>query len=203
MRRGLDDSPASRDKFFQILDGAFAAGVSAVTVHGRTVEQRYIGPSRWAFLAEVKQHVGSRIILGSGDLFSADDCLEMIRQTGVDGVTVARGAIGNPWIFAQARALAAGLSLPPPPTVFEQAAVMREHFDLCEQLYGETRTPALMRKFFAKYAALHPRYAEVRAALVRIRTRTDWHTALERWYATDSPGRYPDPSLHRVQGECA
>src|SRR6187401_2652918 len=47
MRRGLDDSPQSRDNFFTILDGAFAAGVSAVTVHGRTVQQRYIGPSRW------------------------------------------------------------------------------------------------------------------------------------------------------------
>src|SRR5687768_2564921 len=57
MRRGLDDTPASRDKFFTILDGALAAGVAAVTVHGRTVEQRYIGPSRWQFLTDVKRHV--------------------------------------------------------------------------------------------------------------------------------------------------
>src|SRR5262245_40655924 len=68
MRRGIDDTAESRDKFFTILDGAFAAGVAAITVHGRTVAQRYIGPSRWEFLADVKRHVGSaRTILGSGD----------------------------------------------------------------------------------------------------------------------------------------
>ncbi len=136
MRRGLDDTPQSRDNFFTIFDGAFARGVAAITVHGRTVEQRYIGPSRWEFLAEVKRHAGSRVVLGSGDLFTPQDCLEMIRQTGVDGVTVARGAIGNPWIFPQARALAAGLPLPAPPSLFEQRDVIREHYRLAEELYG-------------------------------------------------------------------
>src|SRR5215469_2900772 len=98
MRRGLDDSQASRDHFFTIFDGAFERGVAAITVHGRTVEQRYIGPSRWEFLTEVKRHAGPRTVLGSGDLFTPHDCLRMIAETGVDGVTVARGAIGNPWI---------------------------------------------------------------------------------------------------------
>src|SRR6478735_1844325 len=60
MRRGLDDTQQSRDNFFTILDGAFAAGVAAVTVHGRTVVQRYNGPSRWEFLTEVKRHVGDK-----------------------------------------------------------------------------------------------------------------------------------------------
>ena len=102
MRRGIDDTEESRDNFFEILDGAFEIGVAAITVHGRTVKQRYIGPSRWEFLREVKQHVGDKTILGSGDLFTAQDCLDMLQQTGIDGVTVARGAIGNPWIFQQA-----------------------------------------------------------------------------------------------------
>src|SRR3954452_4895518 len=57
MRRGIDDSAESRDNFFVILDGAFEAGVAAVTVHGRTVKQRYVGASRWEFLAEAKRHV--------------------------------------------------------------------------------------------------------------------------------------------------
>ena len=103
MRRGLDDSPESREKFFQIFDGAFERGVAAITVHGRTVAQKYVGPSRWNFLREVKQHAGSRVVLGSGDLFTPAACIEMLRQTGVDGVTAARGAIGNPWIFSHAR----------------------------------------------------------------------------------------------------
>src|SRR6478735_1010829 len=117
MRRGIDDSVESREKFFEIFEGAFALGVAAITVHGRTVTQRYDGPSRWEFLRELKEIAGDRVILGSGDLFSAQACLDMIRYTGVDGVTVARGAIGNPWIFAQVRALAACLPLPKPPSL--------------------------------------------------------------------------------------
>ena len=71
MRRGVDDSSVSNDRFFQILDGAFEIGVAAITVHGRTVEQKYVGPSNWDFLASVKRHAGERTIIGSGDVFSA------------------------------------------------------------------------------------------------------------------------------------
>ncbi len=117
MRRGLDDTPESRERFFTIFDGAFERGVAAITVHGRTVEQRYIGPSRWEFLREVKQHAGARTVLGSGDLFTPQACLDMIRITGVDGVTVKRrGAIGNPWIFQpSSRATVAGEPFPTRP----------------------------------------------------------------------------------------
>ncbi len=108
MRRGLDDSSESRDKFFEIFEGAFAAGIAAATVHGRTVVQRYNGPSRWEFLKDLKREFPHYTLLGSGDLFTPKDCLRMITETGVDGVTVARGAIGNPWIFSQCRALAEG-----------------------------------------------------------------------------------------------
>ncbi len=121
MRRGLDDSDESRDKFFRIFDGAFERGVAAITVHGRTVEQKYVGPSRWEFLREVKRHAGVRVVLGSGDLFTPQACIDMLTQTGVDGVTAARGAIGNPWIFSQARALAAGEPLPAPPACSSSA----------------------------------------------------------------------------------
>ena len=140
MRRGMDDSAESRDNFFKILESAFQIGIDAVTVHGRTVKQRYVGPSRWEFLKELKQQVGDKIVLGSGDLFTAQDCLNMIAETGVDGVTVARGAIGNPWIFGQCRALANGQPLPDPPGLFEQRDIIREHFRLAEEIYTiETR----------------------------------------------------------------
>ena len=135
MRRGIDDTQESRDNFFEILDGAFKIGVDAITVHGRTVKQRYVGPSKWEFLKELKEHAGDKIILGSGDLFTAQDCLDMIRETGVDGVTVARGAIGNPWIFSQAKALAEGQPLPDPPTLHQQREIMREHYILACLLY--------------------------------------------------------------------
>lgn len=202
MRRGIDDTPQSRDHFYRILDGAFALGIAAVTVHGRTVQQRYLGPSRWSFLAEVKRHVGDRVILGSGDLFTAKDCLEMLRQTGVNGVTVARGAIGNPWIFAQARALVAGHPLPAPPTLLEQRAVLQEHASLARELYGE-RAMTLLKKFAVKYAASHPEYETVRTAFTHVRSGLDWEDVLARHYATDRPGCYPNPEIHKAQGSCA
>ena len=201
MRRGIDDSQESRDNFFEILEGAFQAGVSGVTVHGRTVKQRYIGPSRWEFLAEVKRAVGEHTILGSGDLFTPQDCFDMMEQTGIDGVTVARGAIGNPWIFQQTRALAEGLPMPAPPTVHEQREVIREHFRLAEQVYGERCGPQ-MRKFGIKYSALHPLTMEVRSAFVKVRCREDWEAVFDQWYADDGPGKYPDPSIHQVQNDC-
>jgi len=201
MRRGVDDSAESRDKFFTILEGAFASGVAAITVHGRTVRQGYVGPSRWDFLSEVKRFAGNQIILGSGDLFTAQDCLDMLLQTGIDGVTVARGAIGNPWIFAQARALAVGQPLPLPPSLHEQRAIIREHYRLAEQLYDPKHCGQALRKFGIKYSALHPQHEQVRQAFARVRCREDWEDVLVRWYAEDLPGCHPDPTLHAGQGE--
>lgn len=202
MRRGIDDSAESRDKFYTIIDGAFAAGVAGVTVHGRTVEQRYIGPSKWEFLTEVKRHLGSRVMLGSGDLFTPHDCLEMIRQTGIDGVTVARGAIGNPWIFSQCRALAAGKPVPAPPSLHEQRDVILEHFRLAMELYGEQRASAEMRKFGIKFAALHPQHLLVREKFAKVHNLDEWKQVLAQWYGDDLPGCYPDPAIHRVGGDC-
>jgi nifR3 family TIM-barrel protein len=188
MRRGMDDSPESRERFSAIFDGAFRLGVAAITVHGRTVRQRYEGPSSWEFLREVKERAGQRIVLGSGDLFNPQACLDMLAQTGVDGVSVARGAIGNPWIFREVRALAAGGPPLPPPSLAEQREVILEHYRLAEQLYGPKRGCYRMRKFGIKYARLHPRHAEVRAGFALAKTRQEWHAVLDRWYGSP-PGR--------------
>ena len=189
MRRGIDDSLASRDKFFEIFDGAFDRGVAAITVHGRTVEQRYVGPSRWEFLAEVKRHAGARTVLGSGDLFTAEDVIAMIRQTGVDGVTVARGAIGNPWIFRECRALWTCQPIPDSPNVFEQRAMIHEHYRLAMETYGPQQGSRTMRKFGIKYSRLHPEPLAVRDAFVAVSNERDWQAVLDRWYSVDSPGR--------------
>ena len=191
MRRGLDDSAESRDKFYEIFDGAFARGAAAITVHGRTVVQKYAGPSCWDFLREVKQHAGSRVVLGSGDLFTAGACIDMLRVTGVDGVTAARGAIGNPWIFSEARALAAGLPLPEPPSVHQQRDVIAEHYRLSEMLYGPTHCGRQMRKFGIKYSQLHPHAQRVRDAFISVSRPGQWMSVLEQWYSEDLPGRRP------------
>ena len=181
MRRGVDDSAQSRDQFFRILDGAFERGVSAITVHGRTVEQKYIGPSNWDFLRDVKQHAGSKTILGSGDLFTAQACLDMFQITGVDGVSVARGAIGNPWIFSQVKALASGLPMPEP-DLAEQRRVMELQFELCLQVSDGPQSLTTMRMFGMKFSQLHPQYANVRNAFASSKSIEDWSGVLDQWY---------------------
>lgn len=203
MRRGIDDTQESRDHFYEILDGAFGYNISAITVHGRTVQQRYVGPSRWSFLKEVKMHVGKdKIILGSGDLFSAEDCLRMMLETGVDGVTVARGCIGNPWIFEQTRAIFDGKPMPAPPSVHQQRDVMLEHFRLAEQLYGPERAGIPMRKFGIKYSASHPEGLQVREHFVRVKNFDEWKAVLDRWYSEDRPGVFPSRILYEQEQEC-
>lgn len=181
MRRGVDDSQKSLEMFYAIFDGAFSLGAAAITVHGRTVRQRYEGPSCWDFVGQVKRHAGSRTVLGSGDLFTAADCLRMIRTTGVDGVTAARGAIGNPWIFRQARQLAAGKAAPHP-SRDEQREVIAEHYRMAEETYGPERCGRVMRKFGIRYARLHPEPEPVREAFIGVKTTADWQAVLERWY---------------------
>ena len=154
------------------------------------MRQRYEGTSSREFLREVKQHAGRQTVLGSGDLFTAQDCLNMLRQTGVDGVSVARGAIGNPWIFRQVRALAAGVALPPP-SLHQQREVIAEHYRLSEELYGPERCCRVMRKFGIKYARLHPHAQQVRDAFVAVTEPGQWQAALEKWYAEDLPDVEP------------
>ena len=191
LRRAFDDSPAAREHFDQIVEGAWRLGVDALTIHGRTVRQRYEGRADWSSIAELKRAAGSRTVLGSGDLYSAEQCLRMIAQCGVDGVTAARGAIGNPWIFRQCRDLAAGRP-PHIPDLREQREVIAEHYRLAEEHYGPLRCCARMRKFGIKYARLHPLHRQVRDAFVAAADAEQWFAVLERWYADASPGRNPD-----------
>jgi nifR3 family TIM-barrel protein len=198
MRRGIDDSQESRENFFTIFDGAFDRGAAAITVHGRTVKQRYVGPSNWDFLREVKQHAGDRTVIGSGDLFSAAACMAMLEETGVDGVSIARGAIGFPWIFGQALALLDGRAFPPPPTIHEQRDVLREHWALAMDLHGESAAGRSMRKFAIKYARCHPEALDVRNAFIAVKTDPDWHDVLERYYTADGPGRDPSSDIDEI-----
>ena len=88
------------------------AGVSAVCVHGRTRAQFYQGKADWDIIRAVKESVGIPV-LGNGDIFHAEDALRMKEETGCDGVMIARGAEGNPWIFRDVKALLHGKAISP------------------------------------------------------------------------------------------
>lgn len=183
MRRGMDDSTESADRFWEILTRGVELDIAGVTVHGRTVKQRYDGPSKWEFLREVKQRFPNLFVFGSGDLFTAKDCLAMLEQTGVDGVTIARGAIANPWIFRECLALWRGEPMPPPPTLAEQGELIDRQLELAIRQYGPERATRQMRKFGIKQAHLHPLSEEVRAAFVGLSTPGQWREVRARYYA--------------------
>ncbi|MBN1345017.1 MAG: tRNA-dihydrouridine synthase [Phycisphaerae bacterium] len=187
LRRGWDDSPESERRFFEILDGAFEITLDGAIVHPRTVKQRYTGRSDWTFLARVKKHVGGRAILGSGDLYCAEDVVRMLEHTGVDGVTLARGCIGNPWIFQECRALLEHRPLPPTPDVPEQGRTIARHLAWAMDLHGERRGSRIMRKFAIKYSELHPSASEVREAFIGIQRAPQWREVIDTWYDPAKP----------------
>src|ERR1700745_1281321 len=118
------------------METIWSHGYAAVRVHARTVEQKYLGKSRWEFLRRAKSHWPDKTILGSGDVFTAEDAVRMLKETGVDVVWIARGAIGNPWIFDHAAALLAGKTITPP-MIHEQREALEEHFAIAMQIHGE------------------------------------------------------------------
>jgi nifR3 family TIM-barrel protein len=182
MRRGLDDSAESEANFYRILERSLDLGVAGVTVHGRTVMQRYDGPSNWDFLKRVRDRFPRLCMLGSGDLFTAEDSVRMVREVGVDGVTIARGSIENPWIFREAKALFDGSPKPPPPTLAEQRALFDRQYRLCVAQYGPERASRQIRKFGIKRAPLHPDPEGVRKAVIAVANSDDWDRMLDRYY---------------------
>ena len=102
------------------------AGVSEITVHGRTRQQQYGGEANWAYIARVKETV-SIPVLGNGDIFTAEDGMRRLKETGVDGLMIARGAMGNPWIFSQLKALAQR-SEAQVPTVHDKIDMALRHY---------------------------------------------------------------------------
>lgn len=169
------------DNFWQIAEGAFDAGAAAITVHSRSVEAKYSGPADWGFLAEVKRRFAERTVIGSGDMLTPQAALDALAQTGLDAVLVARGALGNPWFFRQARDIAAGRE-PYQPTLAEQRETLLQHLQGACDLYGPLKGTKVLRKFGIKYARLHPTPKAVRVAFVDVKRPEDWHTVVERYY---------------------
>ncbi|MBL0927985.1 MAG: tRNA-dihydrouridine synthase, partial [Phycisphaerales bacterium] len=181
LRRGSDDSPEAERNFFRIYDAVYDLGYAWATVHGRTVEQKYVGPSRWTFLRDLVGRNPDRIVFGSGDVWNVHEIFRMIAYTGVRAVSVARGCIGNPWIFRQARDMMAGLP-PRPPTLAEQRQVLLEHFRLAVLLDGERTAGMRMRKFGVRFAAHHPDGEAVRLRFIAVKTTQEWERAVDEHY---------------------
>jgi tRNA-dihydrouridine synthase B len=185
MRRGFDDTKDMERNFHRIFDGLYELGCAWATVHCRTVEQKYKGPGRWSFLTDLVQRYPDRPIFGSGDIWTVNDIFAMLEHTGVHAVSVARGCIGNPWIFQQARDLMAGRP-PVAPSIPQQRAALLEHFKFAVALHGEIGASRMMRKFGIKFSAHHGAPDTVRKRFIEVKSITEWERVLEEHYGEDA-----------------
>lgn len=138
------------------------AGAQALCVHGRYAEQLYRGSADWSVIKRVKEAVSVPVV-GNGDIRSGADALAMIERTGCDAVMIARGAEGNPWIFAQVRAALEGRELPNAPTVEERIGMARRHARMLAEQEG--RTIVRMRKHAMWYLSGLPGASEARSRI--------------------------------------
>ena len=127
------------------------SGAAAVALHGRTAIQHYSGTADWSAIAELKQLVTSIPVLGNGDIFSADDALAMMAETGCDGVVIGRGCQGRPWLFAELAAAFEQRSRPTPPDLRAVASILRRHAELLTGELGADRGIRDLRKHIVWY----------------------------------------------------
>lgn len=143
-------------------------GAAAVTVHGRTRDQFYSGQADWGVIRQVKQAVSIPVI-GNGDVHAPQDARRMLQETGCDAVMIARGSLGNPWLFTRTARLLRTGELLPEPSSRERISQAIAHFDLALSLKGAAAL-LQMRKHLACYLKGLPGAAQRRAAINSART---------------------------------
>mgnify|MGYP005753900547 FL=1 len=147
IRKGFDDDHVNAVEIAKIIE---EAGAAAVAVHGRTREQYYSGKADWDIIRQVKEAVSIPVI-GNGDVTSPQKADELVKQTGCDGIMIARGAQGNPWIFSEMIHWEETGELPPRPDKDEVREMMLRHARLQLEYKGEFSGIREMRKHVAWY----------------------------------------------------
>lgn len=155
-------------------------GISAVTVHGRTRAQKYMGKADWSVIEKVKKSIRIPVI-GNGDIFTGADARRMIDQTGCDLVMVGRGALGSPWIYGEIDAVLKNMPIPKPPALEEMRKVLLKHFDLEIRLSGERKTLFQMRPVACWYFKKIPGVSDFRFQINRCKSIAEMRRLIEEF----------------------
>lgn len=182
------------DVFLEVGRIAEAEGCNAVTLHPRSRSQMFSGHSDWSHLGRLKQAL-TIPVLGSGDLFTPDDCLRMLRETGCDGIMIARGALGAPWIFRQVQELAATGGYTPVSTA-ERAEAISRHLELFSAEVGENIAVREMKKHIGWYAKGFAGASDVRKTANSAQTIRDIEALTERIRQIPTAGHEQDTDEH-------
>ena len=166
IRKGFNDESVNAVEIARIAEGC---GAAAVAVHGRTREQYYSGKADWEIICQVKEAVSIPVI-GNGDVDSPEAAKRMLAETGCDGVMVARGAKGNPWIFKRITEYLETGRIPPKPSREEVKAMMLRHGEMMVEFKGEAAAMREMRKHVAWYTAGWPHSAALRNDINAVET---------------------------------
>ena len=166
MRTGIDSDHLT---FLEAGRIAEVEGVAAVALHARTASQAYSGKADWSAIKALKQVVRSIPVLGNGDIWSAEDALAMVEQTGCDGVVVGRGCLGRPWLFTDLAAAFAGTTARVQPTLGQVAQTLRRHTEYLAEYHGsEMKACRDIRKHIAWYLKGFPAGHDVRRRLALV-----------------------------------
>jgi len=168
-RLGWDDDSRNAVEFGQMIE---AAGANAVTVHGRTRQQLYSGKADWSFIAKVKKAL-SIPVFGNGDVFEPEDALRLLEITGADGVAVARGTLGNPWLTGRITALIDSGRLPDPPDDIERLITAYRHTMGLIRYKGVRIGTNESRRHLTHYTKGIANSAPFRARLTQIQTAAE------------------------------
>lgn len=166
----------------QIAQTVEKAGASALTVHGRTAEDFFKGSADWNRIAEIKEHLEKIPLIGNGDLQTPEQVVHAFQHYKVDGVMIARAALGRPWLFAQSAAALAGKPIPPEPSLDEQRACMLRHYDLVVDRFGAQKGTMLMRKFACCYAQSKHGARHFRTNVVRVESQQQFYDVVEKYF---------------------
>jgi nifR3 family TIM-barrel protein len=166
MRKGID---ADHLTYLEAAKAAEGAGVAAVALHARTAADFYSGHADWDAIGTLKETISSVPVLGNGDIWSAEDALRMVEQSGCDGIVVGRGCLGRPWLFGDLAAGFRGEGLRIQPTLGEVADAFRRHAELLVEFFDdEVKACRDIRKHVAWYFKGYPVGGELRARLAAV-----------------------------------